>query len=143
METVSRSARRRPKLVWVVFLWFVFSVGYTLLSFLLIHSGAIAIRPEQAAYLRSLSALDYALMLATAGLTIAGAVSLFLLRKAAFYLFVAPLVLSLCATMVHALSKGFLAALGGPGTVGMFIGYAVLAAVCVYTWKLKARGVLA
>src|SRR5260221_9031471 len=30
------SRRRRPVLVWVVFLWYVFSAGYTLLSFALI-----------------------------------------------------------------------------------------------------------
>ncbi len=55
----TRVSARRPKLVWVVLLWFLLSAGYTILSFVLIHSGLISVTPEQAAYLRGLSLLDY------------------------------------------------------------------------------------
>src|SRR5262245_25847699 len=100
------STRRRRKLVWAVFLWFVFSAGYTLLSFLFVHSGAIAVNAEQAAYFRDLSALDYVFMLVTAGLNIAGAISLLRFRKIAFNLFVTALVLAVCATAIHAFTRG-------------------------------------
>ena len=142
METGITSTRRRPKLVWVVFLWFLFSPGFTLLLFLLIHSGVIAVRPEEPAYLRSLSTVDYALTIIIVGLGVAGALSLFRLRKVAFYLFVAHLILTLGAQAVHVLTTGLLATLDGWGTFRMFVGWAGLVAVCVYAWKLKARGVL-
>jgi len=141
-EVGTEASTRRPKLVWVVLLWFLFSAGYTILSFVLIYSGLISVTPEQAAYLRSLSPLDYTLTLAIASLNIAGAVSLFLLRRVAFQLFTIALVASLLATVAHAVSKGFLAALGGTGAVGLVIGYGILVLVCLYTRRLKARGVL-
>lgn len=142
MEVDTHVAKRRPKLVWVILLWFVFSAGYTIVSFLLIYSGSISVTPEQAAYLRGLSSLDHTLTLGIASLNIAGAVSLFLLRKVAFHLFTVALVASILATVAHAVSKGFLVALGGAGMIGLLIGYGILVAVCLYTWKLKARGVL-
>jgi hypothetical protein len=119
---VTRVPSRRPKLVWVVFLFVVFSAGYTLLSFLLFHAGVIAGSPEQAAYIRSMSAFDYALTLGVAGLNIAAAVSLFLLTKVAFYLFVTALVLSLGWTMVQVAQGRIPASAIG---VGMLLGYAV------------------
>ena len=142
MQTASRLGKPRPKLVWVIFLGFVISAGYTLLSLLLVYSGATAITPEQAAYLRGLSVLDHGLTLAIAGLNFAGAISLFLLRKAALYLFVASLVLTLGITVIQVINTGLLAALSGMGIIGMLIGYALLAAVCMYARRLKARGVL-
>lgn len=142
MEAGTQAGKRRPKLVWVVFLWFLFSAGYTIISLLLVYSGFISGTPEQAAYLKSLSALDHTLTVAIVSLNIVGAVSMFLLRRVAFHLFTIALVASILVTVAHAVSKGFLAALGGTGAVGMLIGYAILIAVCLYAWRLKARGVL-
>lgn len=142
MEALGGANRRRPKLVWVVLLWFLFSAGYTIISFLLVYAGAIVVTPEQAAYLKGLSLLDHALTLAIASLNVAGAVAMFLLRRIAFHLFVASLLASIAVTGLHAATKGFVAALGGGGAVGMLVGYAILCAVCVYAWKLKSRGVL-
>lgn len=141
-EVGTQASTRRPKLVWVVLLWFLFSAGYTILSFVLIYSGSISATPEQAAYLRGLSPLDHALPLTIGSLNIAGAVSLFLLRRVAFQLFIIALVVSLLATVAHAVSRSFLVALGGAGAAGLVIGYGILVAVCLYTWRLRARGVL-
>jgi hypothetical protein len=113
MATPAHADRRRPKLVWAVFLYVLFSAGYTMLSFLLILSGHIRVTPEQAAYFESLWPLDYMLFLAVAALNLAGAVSLFVLRRFAFQLFAAAVLLNIVVTIVYAASKGWLAALGG------------------------------
>ncbi len=84
----------------------------------------------------------YTLTLGIAGLNIVGAVSLFMLRRIAFRLFTIALVANLLVTIAHAINRGFVAALGGAGAIGLVIGYGVLIAVCIYAGRLKARGVL-
>jgi len=142
MDAVTGPPVKRPKLVWVVFLFYLFSVAYTALSFFLIFSGAISVTAEQAAYFRNLSVFDWATTALTSTLNLVAAVSLFLLRKIAFYLFAASLVLGFLQTLVHAITTNFVAALGGPGAIGVLIGYAISIAVCTYAWRLKTRGAL-
>ncbi len=143
MMEVSQPIRKRPKLVWVAFLYYLFSAGYTLLSFLLIYSGAITVTPDQAAYFRSLSVIDHGFAVLIGSLNLLGAVTLFMLRWVAFYLFTAALALSLALTVIHSLTKGFMAALGEGGAVGLLLGYGITVVICVYAWKLRTRGVLA
>jgi hypothetical protein len=142
MNAVAQPPARRPKLVWIVFLFYLFSVAYTALSFLLVFLGWISVTPEQAAYFRSLSVFDWTITGVTAALNLAGAISIFLLRKSAFPLFASSLGLSLLQTLVHAYTTNFIAALGGPGALGVLIGFAVSIAVCAYAWRLKAQGIL-
>ena len=142
MDAAAQPPAKRPKLVWAVFLFYLFSVSYTALSFYLILSGSISVAPEQATYLRNLSAFDWAITVLTTTLNLVAAVSLFLLRKIAFHLFAASLVLGFLQTLVHAITTNFVAALGGPGAIGILIGYAISIAVCTYAWRLKARGAL-
>ena len=141
MDAAARTPAKRPKLVWVVFLFYLFSVGYTALSFYLILSGSIS-APEQATYLRNLSVFDWAITGLTAALNLAGAISIFLLRRIAFSLFMTSLALSILLTLVHAFTTNLTTALGGAGALGLAFGYAISIAVCTYAWKLKARGVL-
>ena len=42
----------------------------------------------------------------------------------------------------HALTKGLVAALGAGGPVGLTLGYGIAALVCLYAWRLYARGLL-
>lgn len=142
MDTVAQPMRKRSKLVWAVFLFYVLSVGYMALSFFLIFSGAIPVTPEQAAYFGNLSAFDWVVTVLTGLLNVAGAIAIFQLRKIAFHLFATAFVLVILQTLVHTITTNFVAALGGPGAVGTLIGYGILLAVCIYAWKLKARGVL-
>ena len=48
MDLAAQSPAKRPKLVWVVFLFYLFSVVYTALSFFLVFSGLVSVTPEQA-----------------------------------------------------------------------------------------------
>ncbi len=142
MDDVAQPSAKRPKLVWAVFLFYLFSVAYTALSFFLIFSDSLSVTPEQAAYFRNLSAFDWAVTVLTAALNIAGAISLFLLRKVAFHLFAASLGLTILQTVVHVITTNFVAALGGPGAFGVVIGFAISIAVCTYAWRLNAGGSL-
>jgi hypothetical protein len=128
--------------VWVVFAWYVFSAGYTVLSFVLIHSGVVPLTAEASRYLGSLSPLDYAVTVLALVLNVAGAISLLRLRTAALYLFVAALALNVAMVGLHAVTKGFVAALGAGGPIGLVLGYGISVLVCIYVWRLHARGTL-
>src|SRR5215831_11654516 len=137
------SARwRRPVLVWAVFVWYVFSAGYTLLSFALIFAGRIPLSAEASRYLSSLSPLDYTATILALLLSVGGAVALLLLRRAAPYLFSAALLLNIASVALHALTKGLVAALGAGGPIGLILGSGIAVLVCVYAWRLYARSTL-
>ena len=90
----------------------------------------------------SLTGLDYGVSLLIGLANLLGAVALFLLRKVAFYLFVTAFGANLLLTAWHSATKGWVAAWGGLGLFSILIGWAVIVAVCVYSWKLVRRGVL-
>jgi hypothetical protein len=69
-----------------------------------------------------------------------GSISLFLLRKIAFYLLTAGLALSILMSVWHSISKGWLEGLGGPGAIGAFVGFGISAVICAYSWKLCNSG---
>ena len=136
------SSRRRPALVWAIFVWYVLSAGYTLLSFMLIFAGRVPLTAEASRYLGSLSPLDYTVTILALLLNVGGAVALLLLRGAAAYLFTAALLLNSASVALHALTKGLVAALGAGGPIGLLLGYGIAVLVCVYAWRLYARSTL-
>ena len=138
----SPARRRRPALIWVVFLWYVFSAGYTLLSFALIFAGRVELSAEASRYLSSLSPLDYTVTILALLLNVGGAVALLMVRKVAPYLFSAALLLNIVSVALHALTKGLVAALGAGGPIGLILGYGISVLVCIYAWRLHLRGTL-
>ena len=142
MAAVGQIGKKRPGLVWVVFLFYLFFVGYIALSLVLIYSGSARLAPAQAEYFRNLSAFDHAVTILGGALNLAGAISLFCLRKIALVFFGAALALVILNTVVLAAMGHFGAALAGGGAVIAAVGYAIPVAVCAYTWRLKARGIL-
>lgn len=142
METDQQNMKKRPGWVWAISVFYFFSCTYTLFSWYMVSSGRVTLEPAMKAYLESLTAIDIGLsiLIGLAGLT--GAVTLFLLRRQAFYFFSVSLGFNLLQTIWHILSKGAIQALRGPGTVGMFFGLALVIAVCAYSWRLVKRGVL-
>jgi hypothetical protein len=76
--------------------------------------------------------------------SLSGALSLFLLRKEAYYIFCASLVINVTMTLWHCLTKGWLAAIGSirGGIPGLVIGWGIVVAVCIYSGKLKNRRIL-
>jgi len=134
--------RKRPVWVWIISIFFFFSAGWTLLSFYLVGTGVIPLNTAQQAYFDSLTALDYGLTILVGLANLIGAIALFFLRKIALHLFASALTVNFLMLIWHALNKGWVAAISGPGLVGAFIGWGVLLAVCAYAWKLTKSGVL-
>ncbi len=136
------AATKRPAWVWVITIFYVFSVGFTLLSFMLILSGALPLTPAQQAYFARLGPFDYMMSVGLGLLTLTATVLLFFLRTAAVPLFAASFVLNLGFTLVHAVATDWAQALGGSGLVGAFIGWGILGAVALYSRHLRQAGVL-
>ena len=134
--------KKRPGWVWAISIFFFLAAGWTLLSFYLINLGAVPLNAAQKAYFSSLTGVDYGLTILMGLANLIGAVALFFLRKVAFYLFVTAFGVNLLLAAWHAVTKGWVAAIGGSGFVGTVIGWALLIAVCIYSWRLIQRGVL-
>ncbi len=136
------ASAKRPAWVWVITIFYVFSVGFTLLSFMLILSGALPLTPAQQAYFAGLGPFDCIMSIGLGLLTLTATVLLFLLRRAAAPLFAASFVLNLGFTLVHAVATNWAQALGGSGLVGAFIGWGILGAVALYSRHLRQASVL-
>ena len=137
-----RASRRRPVWVWVISAFYLLSTGWTLLSFVLISSGAIQLNPAQEAYFASLTSVDwfFALSIGIIGLT--GAIALFLLRRLAVVLFSLALALNLLLTAFQTMRTNWTEALGGSGLFGVLLGWGILVVVILYTRGLAKKGVL-
>ena len=139
---INEVQHKRPKWVWAISIFYFFSAAYTLLSFYLINSGAVAVPEATKAYLDSLTAMDYAFTILIGLANLIGAISLFLLRKIAYPLFLASLVANVIMSVWHIMSKNMLSASVSGGAIGMFIGWGMLLAVCLYAKKLTKTGLL-
>jgi hypothetical protein len=142
MDLTVTASRKRPKAVWVISIFFLVSAVWTPLSFYLIYSGAVPVNDAQAAYLSHLSTIDYVIALATAAVNLAGAITLFLLRRPAPFLFIAAMAMGFIVTGWHVATKGWINAIGGAGLLGAVIGWAIGLWVCTYSWRLLKEGTL-
>jgi hypothetical protein len=134
--------KKRPGWVWAISIFFFLSPGWTLLSFYLIGTGVVSLNAVQKVYFSNLTTIDYILTILIALANLLGAVALFLLRKVAFHLFITAFSVNLLLTAWHTVTKGWIAAMGGPDLLSALIGWALLVAVCIYSWRLIQRGVL-
>ena len=133
---------KRPFFVWLIAIFYLLSTPFTLLSLSLVLSGTLPLTPEQEAYFSSLSTLDYLFSFAIGLTGFTGAVALFFLRRVALYLFCGSFALNVLMSIWHLMTRDFLSALPGGGLLGFILGLGILAAVCLYTWKLTRAGVL-
>lgn len=134
--------RKRPKLVWVITIFYVISAGWTLLSFALIYSGVIQVNKAQEVYFKSQTFLDALITVAIGSLNVIGSISLFLLKRKAFYLFLSAFILSMLMSVHHIFLRNWLAAIGGPGLIGAIIGWAINVAVIFYARRLINHDIL-
>lgn len=142
MKSNSYTKSKRPKLVWVIFIFYVLSAVLMLYSFYLVYNRSISGTEAQEQYFASQSVVEYGLTVLLLALNFAAALYLFFMRKKAPYLFSVNLLLSFLLTVWHTLTKGWLSAVGGSGLIGIIIGWGISIAVCAYSWRLLRRGVL-
>lgn len=135
-------ANKLKKPLWVYAIAiFYFCVGaMTLLTFIHLHTvqEAAPLTPEQLARLRT-EIRAWSMFGLLPAVNIAAAVALFRMRAAAFYLFSGLLAARICNDTILLLFFDQLANIESSGEklTGLFIGYAITLAVCVYTYRLK------
>lgn len=139
----AQASTERPRLVYAIFFYYLIVAIFTALASYFLWSYAGSLPSEQGTYYPNLSALDWAFVVLSATLNFAGAISLFLLRRFAVHFFTANIAISALYTLASAIKTNWIAALGGTGAIGELVGYAILLGACVYSWKLRVRGVLA
>ena len=136
------TTKKRPKWVWVIFIFFCVSAGGPDSSLYLLQTGATQLQPAQQVYFDDLSNFDYVITFLIRAANIIGAVTLLMLRAISFYLFSAALAGNVITTIWHILNKGLAEAVGGAGMFGALVGLAIASAVCVYTYNLKNKRVI-
>lgn len=136
------ATRKRPVGVWLISGFYMASAVWSLLSFYLTYSGAIPIPTEQPDIFGKLTAVDHFFAIIGNAVIIAAVITLFLLKKAAFYLFAVSLGLSI-VVILQALTTDWFTDLGA--AVILFAVFFMLLGGLVpfiYSWHLKQKGIL-
>jgi hypothetical protein len=138
----NRAPRKRPFWVWLISIFYALSFVYSLLSLYIAFSGSIPLTPEVKAYFASLTRFDWALAVTQGVVTLSAAIALFLLRKAAYYLFCGAVTIALVTTVWQTLARPWLTALGSMrgATTGAVLGLGIILAVFLYSRKLMKEG---
>ncbi|MGB7251189.1 MAG: hypothetical protein WBC73_19805 [Phormidesmis sp.] len=135
------ATRKRPAGVWITSSYFIVSTVWSLFSFYLTDSGAIPISTGQSDIFIELTAIDHFLTIIGSGIVIAAAITLFLLKKAAFYLFAISLGLA-TVVILQALTADWFTDLGAAGILAAVFMWLVGLVPFLYSWRLKQKGVL-
>jgi hypothetical protein len=130
--------RRRPALVWVICLLCIFGVVVALSSVYLVTRGSLRISSPAENFYQKFGALNYFGVLVSGLLCLLLAISLFRLKKSAFYyaflLFVANTVKTIAYfSQLHAM---------GQSAVRLVLGPCVTLLIVWYVWHLRRRGVV-
>jgi hypothetical protein len=135
---------KRPRMVWVVFVWYWAMSIYSVLFYILSLSGSIPLDDATRFFSPSVSMFDYLIELVTLTVTVIAAIFLFLLRREAVRLFVIAFILSLASVLSHALDilNAFKYRVGVIA-IGLLILFLVIdGMVCLYAWNLQKKGML-
>ncbi len=122
-------AKRRPVLVWIISVFYIF--GSTLS--LLVYSGIIHLPFTEDSFFRSAPMVDRILTILLLVVSLGAAIALFLLRRLALYLFAGAFVLRLLMTILHPPSQGLLAP---AGLIMLASSLALPLVICLYSWAL-------
>jgi hypothetical protein len=141
-NTENRVKPKRPKLVWVISIFYLFSMAWTLLSFTLIYNGDMPMTEAQKHYFSSETLIDIISMVVTSSLSMAGAMLLFMLKREAFYAFAWALILSIFTAVYHILFKNFVAAIGVSGLINFSVTWCISVAILLYSFSLENKGIL-
>jgi len=139
---MSASVRKRPISVWIVSAFFFISSLWGMWSYYLIAVGKTSPEYLNHPYFANLTILDYAFIVLLQLVALCAAITLFLLRKAAFYLFVTGMAISIIFTAIKAIRGIYQNANPVAVGVAMAMTYAIHIAVCLYSWKLLKKGIL-
>jgi hypothetical protein len=141
VEELTVAGPKRPVAVWLIFLFYVFSFCWTLLGFVLIHTGVVPLNEAQQTYFARLTIFDHATTVILIATNVTAAILLFRLRKTAVPLFAAAVALNLGLTIRAVFGSNWVEAIGHRGLAG-YLGWCIILAVLLYTVSLRSRGIL-
>ncbi len=131
---------KRPRLVWIVFLYYliadVLGAGALLILW---HSASLSEQARTA--IETITTTDWALIWLNMALELAGAIALFRLRRMAFPLFVGALCTQIAQTSIH-YREGIFSGANNHSTHIVAFSLATHLFVCAYAWRLRSRSVL-
>jgi hypothetical protein len=142
--TIACPKPSRPKLVWVITIFYFLCVGFGSLGLVLFFGGFLTfeMNDTQRAYFESESNFDTSVRLFIGALNLYGAILLFRLKKHAFHIFLCAFVISILMTVYECICKNWIQAIGGPRFNGVLIGYIISIAVIKYTRSLTIKEIL-
>lgn len=136
----SKQVKKRPLGVWLISAFYFMTSTWGLLSLYIVKE--FLNEPGKSPFER-LTVLDYVLSFGIAGFGIAGAISLFGLKKSAIKLFTLSFALNVVATILQLLKTNFGDTLEIAGAVGgMFVGLGLVLAIILYCKRIDRQGYL-
>ncbi len=137
----SSGLKKRPFWVWIISAYYILSGLSSLMAILAVQTGSMEVTPEE---LRSLK--EQILLWSLGGviplLNIIAAISLFMMRKAAFYLMLGLLGIKAVNDLLQVVLTNNAEQFSSQGMIGVTLGYVISILICIYTYKLLKRGVL-
>jgi hypothetical protein len=136
---------KRPKLVWVIFLFSLFGVVSTLATTWLTITGNFP-APSEAHldYMQNIPAYQHAISLAGIVVYLAAAIALFRMKAVAFTLFAVHFAVSVVAFGVNWFNPHYQALIADagavPGLIGLVVGWGIAGSILWYAWRLKQQG---
>lgn len=129
----------RPALIWVFFLYFLYSTVFDLSR----HYGNWAgnFGPEKQAHYLNFTWVDWTATCLLAGVTLAGTVSLVLLKRVAATLFVSVLCINILI-LGYQLLLGAGTGIAGTNLTSLVMGFGIYVLICIYSLSLRLTGVL-
>ena len=141
-QTDAAPKRKRPILVWIIFLFYLISSVQVIVAMFFISAGGVDMAPEQQAYLAKFTALDRVMGYANAGLSLIGVSLLFSLRRQAVNVLALAFALNLFSTAVVWFRTDPAAVTSPTGLLAQALGIAMFGLVVFYAWRLNKRGML-
>ncbi|WP_029459876.1 hypothetical protein [Solidesulfovibrio alcoholivorans] len=142
MPEETTAPRKRPILVWIIFLFYLVSSVQVIVGLFFVTAGGVEMAPEQQAYLAKFTVMDRVIGYINAGLTLVGVTLLFSLRKQAVSVLAAAFACNLFSTAVVWVRTDPASVISPTGLTAQAVGIAIFGAVVYYAWRLGKRGML-
>ncbi len=140
--TDETTPRRRPILVWVIFLFYLVSSVQVIVGLFFVTAGGVDMAPEQQAYLAKFTVMDRVIGYVNAGLTLVGVTLLFALRKRAVSVLALAFACNMFSTAVVWYKTDPFSVISPKGLIAQGLSVVLFGAVVFYAWRLDKRGVL-
>ena len=134
--------RKRPVLVWIIFLFYLISCVQVIVAMFFVAAGGVEMAPEQQAYLAKFTVMDRVIGYANAGITLVGVTLLFSLRRQAVNVLGLAFALNLFSTAVVWIKTDPVAVTSPTGLLAQALGLGTFGLVVFYAWRLNKRGTL-